>query len=413
MKKNVASVCLCILWLALGGSAFAQSSDTKLSVDIKFPGGSGVVQQIDQARRLVRITPSRHIGRGWPCWWYVKLSGIKPGETITLVVAEGFSGRWSRPDRAAFSTDGKTWKQTPAGRSEGKLTTYRQKIDTAEVWFAWGPPFVPSDAQQLVDSVAKRSKHATAFELCKSAEGRAIPALRIKQAGVDDARRVGIWINARQHAWESGGSWVCRGLTEWLVSDDPRAETLRKKSLITIVPIMDIDNVAIGAGGKNQTPHDHNRDWDAKPHFKAVEKAIAEIRRQNAAGRFDLFVDLHNPGPETKRPFFYITPRKLLSPRGRTNLDRFLAAAAGEITGPLAYQGEVHESGDAYDRNWKKISKNWVSLNTRDHVVAVTLETAWNTPHSTTAGYQQVGRELGLAVERYFRGETRGRMVGE
>ena len=83
------------------------------------------------------------------------------------------------------------------------------------------------------------------------------------------------------------------------------------------------------------------------------------------------------------------------------------------MTGPLAYQGEVHESGAKYDRNWKKIGKNWVALNTRDHVVAVTLETAWNTPHSTTDGYQQVGRELGLAIERYFRGTTRGRLRGE
>ena len=413
MMNHCVAVCWCILLLALCGHAAAQTSKTKLSVDVKFSGGSGVVQQIDQARRIVRITPSRHKDRGWPCWWFVKLSGIKPGETITLVVTEGFSGRWSRPDRAAFSTDGKTWKQTPPGRGEGKQTAYRLKIDAAQAWFAWGPPFVPKDAQRLVDSVAKRSKHATAFVLCKSAEGRAIPALRIKQPGVDDARRVGIWINARQHAWESGGSWVCRGLTEWIVSDDPRAEALRKKSLITIVPIMDVDNVAIGAGGKNQTPHDHNRDWAAKPQFKAVETAIAEIRRQNAAGRFDLYLDLHNPGPSSTRPFFYITPRKLLSPRGRINLDRFLAAAAGEMTGPLAFRGEVHESGDAYDRNWKKISKNWVSLNTRNHVVAVTLETAWNTSHSTTDGYRQVGRELGRAVERYFRGATRGRLVGE
>jgi hypothetical protein len=412
MNDHRIAVYSCILSWALCGSALAETPRTKLSLDVDFPGGSGIVQQIDQARRMVRITPSRHKDRGWPCWWFVKLSGVKPGETITLVVTEGYSGRWSRPDRAAFSTDGKTWKQTPAGRSEGKQTTYRQKIDAAQVWFAWGPPFVPDDAQKLVDRLAKQSKYATAFELCKSAAGRATPALRIKQPGVDDARRVGIWINARQHAWESGGSWVCRGLSEWIVSDDPRAETLRKKSLITIVPIMDIDNAAIGAGGKNQTPHDHNRDWSAKPHYKAVEAAIAEIRRQNTSGRFDMFLDLHNPGPNATRPFFYITPRKLLSPRGRINLDRFLAAA-GEMAGPLAYQGEVHESGKQYDRNWKKISKNWVSLNTRDHVVAVTLETAWNTPHSTTAGYQQVGRELGQAVERYFRGETRGRMVGE
>jgi len=90
MNKNHTFVCFCVLWLALGGNVLAQSSKTKLSVDIKFPGGSGIVQQIDQARRMVRITPSRHKNRGWPCWWYLKISGVKPGETITLVVTEGF-----------------------------------------------------------------------------------------------------------------------------------------------------------------------------------------------------------------------------------------------------------------------------------------------------------------------------------
>jgi len=42
-----------------------------------------------------------------------------------------------------------------------------------------------------------------------------------------------------------------------------------------------------------------------------------------------------------------------------------------------------------------------------DHVVAVTLETSWNTPHSTTEGYRTVGRQQGLAIERYLRGEVR------
>ena len=45
--------------------------------------------------------------------------------------------------------------------------------------------------------------------------------------------------------------------------------------------------------------------------------------------------------------------------------------------------------------------------NTSEHVVAVTLETSWNTPHSTQVGYKQVGRELGMAIERYFRESNR------
>jgi len=58
-------------------------------------------------------------------------------------------------------------------------------------------------------------------------------------------------------------------------------------------------------------------------------------------------------------------------------------------------------------RDGKRISKNWVVAHTAGHVVAVTLETAWNTPHSTTAGYQTVGRQLGLAVELYLRTSPR------
>ena len=51
----------------------------------------------------------------------------------------------------------------------------------------------------------------------------------------------------------------------------------------------------------------------------------------------------------------------------------------------------------------EKISINWVVKNSKEHVVAVCLETAWNTPNSTVANYKQVGKELGVGIEKYFR----------
>ncbi len=47
------------------------------------------------------------------------------------------------------------------------------------------------------------------------------------------------------------------------------------------------------------------------------------------------------------------------------------------------------------------------SFNTREHVVAVTLETTWNAPNSTISGYETVGRQLGLALERYLKTNPR------
>ncbi|MBA2116059.1 M14-type cytosolic carboxypeptidase [Bremerella alba] len=372
----------------------------ELKVDSDFSGGSAKVIEVDQQKRLIRIEPEANPKRGWECWWYFQVTGIEPGETITLDVG---TAPWATPTQAAFSTDNIIWQQTSAGKRNRKRIVYQQQVDETTCWFAWGPPFRVEDAQRLVSDSAKNGPHVEAIELCQTRAGRTVPALRIHAEGVSDELRKGIWIQARQHAWESGSSWVCQGLVQWLLSDDPRASALRQKSLITIVPVMDIDNVAIGAGGKNQTPQDHNRDWSEQPHWNSVKVAQQQILKQDQDGTFDLFVDLHNPDAGAKWPYYYTTTTDYLSEEGNRNLDHFLATSQLEITGPLAFKGERRESGASYDKNWTKISKNWVTKNTADHVVAVTLETAWNTPHSTQTGYMTVGRQLGMAIERYFR----------
>ncbi len=372
-----------------------------LSVSIDFPGGSGKVIEIDQESRLIRLVPTPHKDRGWQCWWYVLVKGIRHGETIAIDVG---NAPWATPDRAAFSIDNRRWHQTAKGTRDGKRIVYRQRVAAGSAFFAWGPPFVPEDARTLCEQAAAACPHAEAFTLCRTRADRAVPALRIEPRADHVQRTRGVWVQARQHAWESGSSWVCRGFVEWLVSNDERARLLREKSRITVIPIMDIDNVTIGAGGKGQMPQDHNRDWSDEPYWPSVAAAQRHIREMDVADHFDLFIDLHNPGANSKDPFFYISPRKELSDVGERNVDRFLLDVKEEMVGPLVYRGQIIESGASYDKAmWEEISKNWVTLNCRPHVVAVTLETAWNTPHSTTDGYLTVGRQLGLAIERYLR----------
>jgi hypothetical protein len=373
-----------------------------LEVSIDFEGGSAEVESIDQDARLVRIVPTLHPDRGWQCWWYFQLSGIEPGETITLDVG---NGSWATPDRAAVSLDGEIWQQTAPGRRQGKRIAYRHPVEAAEVWFAWGPAFTPAHAKALVERIAREHDFATKFNLCDTRAGRPTPALRIAPAAAKP--KYGIWVQARQHAWEVGSSWVLEGFVDWLVSDDARAERLRSEAEIVLVPIMDIDNTIIGAGGKEQKPHDHNRDWSDQPHWPSVAAAIAGIEQMDAAGRFDLFLDLHNPGAGSRLPFYYVAPGEIMTDTGRANLARFLEDSRKEITGPLRIADKPQVTGANYDKRWRRISKNWVVEHTAPHVVAVTLETAWNTPHSTVDGYETVGRQLGLAVERYLQTDPR------
>ena len=408
-KRIEASLRQSMRWAIAFLALFAASEPTRaadLAVSIDFPCGSGKVQEIDQASRTIRLEPTPHKGRGWNCWWHVKVSGIAAGEMITLTVGPP---PWATPDQAAFSIDGgKTWLQTAKGERTKTHITYHQKVDAAEALFAWGPPFTPDHAEVLVTEIAAKvdgrdGVKAEVFELCKSNEGRSTPAVRLTPpAAPDGAKPHGLFVCARQHAWESGGSWVGRGFADFLMSDAPAAAALRKRTIVYFVPVMDIDNVAIGAGGKNQEPHDHNSDWTDKPVFAAVAAAQAIIRDLDKAGTFDLFVDLHNPAANDLKPFFFVSEEDQLGNLGKANLKRFVAESAKQITGPMALNPKTRPSGPAYDKNWKAISKNWVGANTHDGVVAVTLETSWNTPSSNIDGYRTVGGQLGKAIAAYL-----------
>ncbi len=381
--------------LSLTGAALGE-----IAVSSDFPGGSGEVVSIDQSTATIVLNPSDHPGKGWRCWWYVKMTGLPVDGPVILDIGEA---PWATPDRATLSVDGgKTWRHSEPGTREGKRIRYRLQPATETALVAWGPPFVPADADALTRKLADSRPEIERFSLCRTREGRETPAIRSRPGGDREADPPLVWLHARQHAWESGASWVARGFGEWLVSEDPDAVRLRETAEVVLVPIMDIDNVHRGAGGKNQEPRDHNRDWTESPHWHAVAAAQAELRAASATGRLAVFVDLHNPGAGDRFPYFYIPPVSTLTEPAARNLDHFLALAKAEITGPLRFTGKTIESGEKYDpKAWTAISKNWVAR-LGSPAVSVTLETSWNTPSSHTAGYLTIGAELGKTISRHL-----------
>ena len=173
----------------------------ELTVSTDFPGGSGTVAAIDQDQAVIRLDPTDHPDRGWRCWWYVGIDGLTPDQPLTLDVGEA---PWATPNQAAFSVDGgRTWQHTPAGVREGKRIRYELCCPGTSALVAWGPPFLPADASRLVQRIAEQSPCAEAFSLCRTREGRETPAVRVTADGAQQRRPL-IWIQARQHAWETG-----------------------------------------------------------------------------------------------------------------------------------------------------------------------------------------------------------------
>lgn len=373
-----------------------------MAVFTDFPGGSAVVKNIDQERQIIRIVPESNPGRGWEVWWYFRVEGLKVGSTITFEVT---SNGFGLPDKAQFSYDNKKWAHIDqAGERKGRtLMIYSQKVIQSTVWLAWGPPFVLSDAEALVKKVTKKP-YARSLELARSIEGRSVPAVVVSQKGTASKNRPVIWVQARSHAWESGSSWVGRGFIEWLVSKDPLAESLRKNALIYFVPVLDVDNVESGAGGKQQLPHDHYWDWSASPHFPEVRAAKSKISGFIADKSLKVFMDLHNPGAGNKEVLFFVPAKPLLISSRLQQQDEFFKIAKEEMGGPSGFKGLLGPIGEGWDALKEPACDCWVADESNKaglDALAVTMETPWNISEGNQSGYLSRGAELGRSIARF------------
>ncbi len=260
-------------------------------------------------------------------------------------------------------------------------------------------------SQELVSRLAEQSPNAEARELCQSREGRAVPMLVVREGDRPTSDRKGVWVQARQHAWESGSSWVAQGFAEWLTSDDEQAIWLRQHAEVHVVPVMDVDNTATGNGGKDAAPHDHNRDWSDKPHWNEVAAAQQIVRKWVAEDRMDIFLDIHNPG-RGDPTFFYALDPTLLSEEKVARRDRFIREMCDEIermTVEVPLQRQPNKTGPHYHPLWRHMATTAVNLNSNPGTVSLCLEAGWNHENATSATYREMGVALGKTVARQLR----------
>ncbi len=397
--------------------SFKDSFGQNIKVFTNFESGSARVISINQETQTLRISPAGDTERGMPNWWYLRIEGLTLNKPLVLEVAaredlipDELTGKgkkiapgWTWPAQATLSLDGKLWKQTTPGFVQQGLMTYTIVPTSTTLWIAWGPPFTPTDATNFVNKITKDHQFAKAFELCKSLEGRSVPALHISAGNIPTKERPAIWINARQHAWECGGSWVGVGLIEWLVSDNQQAKWLREHTDIFFVPIVDIDHVASGDGGKHAKPQDHNLDWSNRPHWPeiaAIQKHILSLAKEE---RMNMFLDLHNPSPGSKQQTAYVIEKAYMPEKADTRKLRFVDLMIAEFGGlkqnPAAPPKENPEL-------FHRVSVPWVLEHSNSNTIAFCIETPWNTPFSTVEGYGAVGQKLGNAVQKLLKEEV-------
>lgn len=401
MKKY----CLIILvWLA-GHPTYCQ----QLTVTTAFESGSARVLGIDTSTQTVRIIPSGDPQRGMPNWWYLRIDGIRPGKPFFLEVSSTsdpipagppgtfrrMSPDWTWPAQATWSIDGKTWQHSEAGKRTGDCMRYKLETGSPVLWLAWGPPFTPEDVNTLSQQLTGKFPFIGSFPLAISKEGRTVTAFRVSEGGTPVAQRPAIWVQARQHAWEAGGSWVAVGMIRWLVSDDTLAVWLRRNTEMFIIPLMDVDHVSTGDGGKHALPHDHNRDWTSNPHWPEIAASQKFILKLAEEGRMNIFLDLHNPAPGNKEQTMYVLDSSYMSNAAFRRQEKFvelMKAAFGVI--------KLNRNGPkpAVETWEERVSEAWVLAHSNEHTIGFCIETPWNSHKSTIEGYRAVGESLGKVI---------------
>lgn len=387
-----------------------QHQPLAITVHADFEGGNVEVVQLDQAAPRLRIMPALREGRGWPCWWSMRVDGLKPGTELTLEVqaqTRPYSEKnvlahtWCQPQHAWVSDDGGVnWSPSqPGSLNADNQMVYKIPVTRSELRIAWGPPFVTADAEKLLQHMADRVPDSQRFELAKTRGGRAVNGIRV---GQDNAPHQ-VWVNARQHAWEAGGSHVGRGFMDWVCSEDPAAQAMRANTCIYFIPIMDVDNVVLGAGGKDAQPRDHNRDWADDSIYPEVAAAQTMIRAIQERQGLDVYIDLHNPGP--KDPVFFFGPfgySELPDP-SRKKYQRWLELAAKNIREPVALVPEYRFATYVTTEEERgRMSSGWVRNRLGDQGLSVTLETGWNNPAMSVSGYGNIGAGLGKSLAEYL-----------
>lgn len=300
--------------IGLLASAAGAAGPEPIRFSTNFEGGSlGTIERVGEASYRCRVKGQQdERGRNRQASWYsFRMEGVR-GREVAVTLTD-FVGEYNdKPGACAmgpdivpvWSPDGEHWGPVPsvAWDDRAKEATIRLRPEADAVWIAHQPPYTPRRLARVLEEV-DRSDHARVEVIGKTARGRELHLVTITDASTSDRDKRCVWLQARQHAWESGTSYVMEGALRFAASDEPSARGLRRKVVFKFTPMVDPDGCAAGEVRFNANGYDVNRHWDEvdlrdkralarMPEIWYVKRSI--YAHVDSGRKIDLLLNLHN-----------------------------------------------------------------------------------------------------------------------
>ncbi len=268
-------------------------------------------------------------------WYYFRMDNVR-GRELSLTLTGFLPGEYNeRPSphmngepRPVFSHDGERWQHVDdmTWDNQAKEATFRLRAESSSLWVALVPPYPHSRLVRLLGEI-EVSPHARVETVGRSVLGRELQIVTVTDFAQPDAAKKTVWLQARDHAWETPTSFIMEGALKFIVSDEPDARTLRQTHIFVFTPMVDPDGCALGRVRFNANGWDLNRHWDEVdlrdpvwlqrlPEVWYFKKAIRDY--VGSGHRISLMVNLHNTISE------YMSARAP-TPEDLPRLQRFFA----------------------------------------------------------------------------------------
>jgi hypothetical protein len=203
-----------------------------------------------------------------------------------------------------YSADGEKWTAFDSGdwdEEKKELSFHIPAGESDSLYIAHIQPYTHTRLLRLLDEL--RPLPPVRIEVFgKSTLGRDLHMVTVTDWATPDAEKRCVWLQARQHAWEAGTSYVMEGALRFITSDDPKAAELRRHFVFKFTPMVDPDGVALGRVRFNANGYDVNRHWsEVDLRDPAALRVMTEtwytkkaILAAHAQKPVDLLINLHN-----------------------------------------------------------------------------------------------------------------------
>ncbi|KAM9137917.1 cytosolic carboxypeptidase 1 isoform 2-T4 [Pangshura tecta] len=261
-------------------------------------------------------------------WFYFEVSGMRPGigYRFNIINCEKSNSQFnygmqplmysvqealnSRPWWTRVGTDICYYKNhfarssIAAGGQKGKsyytitfTVNFPHKDDVC--YFAYHYPYTYSTLRMHLQKLESLHNPQQIYfrqdTLCETLSGNSCPLVTITAMPESNyyehicqfRNRPYIFLSARVHPGETNASWVMKGTLEYLMSNNPTAQSLRESYIFKIVPMLNPDGVINGNHRCSLSGEDLNRQWqnpnpDLHPtiyHAKGLLQYLAAIKR--------------------------------------------------------------------------------------------------------------------------------------